>query len=77
MSKSSSVSGSSGLSTLVFIVFLVMKLTERCAFWGGNFPRFLQSTSAWWDGWFMVFLPLWVGLPIALIFVLIGIIIHR
>lgn len=78
MSNKSS-SGTSGvLSSLIFIAFLAMKLTEKCAFWGDSFPRFLKSTEAWWDGWFMVFLPLWVGLPIALIvmiiwFILIGI----
>ena len=55
MSESKSSSGGS----LTFVVFLVMKLTEKCAFWGNNFPRFLKSTEAWWDGWFMVFLPLW------------------
>ena len=59
------------LPILIFVVFLVMKLTENCTFWGDNFPRFLKSTEAWWDGWFMVFLPLWVGLPIALIIFLI------
>ena len=64
-------SGGSCLGSLIFVVFLVMKLTEKCAFWGDSFPRFLKSTSAWWDGWFMVFLPLWVGLPIALIIFLI------
>ena len=59
------------LPILIFVVFLVMKLTENCTFWGDNFPRFLKSTEAWWDGWFMVFLPLWVGLPIAFIIFLI------
>ena len=59
------------LPILIFVVHLVMKLTENCTFWGDNFPRFLKSTEAWWDGWFMVFLPLWVGLPIALIIFLI------
>ena len=62
------------LPILIFVVFLVMKLTENCTFWGDNFPRFLKSTEAWWDGWFMVFLPLWVGLPIALIIFLIWLI---
>ena len=52
--KKSNASGGL-LGTLVFIAFLVMKLTEKCAFWGDNFPRFLKSTEAWWDGWFMVF----------------------
>ena len=64
-------SGGSCLGSLIFVIFLMMKLTEKCAFWGDSFPRFLKSTSAWWDGWFMVFLPLWVGLPIALIIFLI------
>lgn len=59
---------SQGFTTgsLLFVLFLAMKLTEKCSFWDGHFPRFLQSTDAWWDGWFMVFLPLWVGLPIVL-----------
>ena len=64
-------SGGSCLRSLIFVVFLVMKLTEKCAFWGDNFPRFLKSTEAWWDGWFMVFLPLWICLPIMLIVVLV------
>lgn len=71
MSKSSSASSGCSIGGLIFIVFLVMKLTEKCAFWGDNFPRFLKSTEAWWDGWFMVFLPLWIGLPIVLIILLI------
>ena len=71
MSESKDGSGRSCLGSLIFVVFLVMKLTENCTFWGDSFPRFLQSTSAWWDGWFIVFLPLWVGLAIALIIFLI------
>lgn len=77
MSDNKNVSGGGTLPILIFIVFLVMKLTEKCAFWGEGFPRFLKSTSAWWDGWFMVFLPLWVGLPIVLIVFIIGIIILK
>ena len=77
MSESKSSSGGSCLGSLIFVVFLVMKLTEKCAFWSDNFPRFLKSTEAWWDGWFMVFLPLWVGLPIVLIAFIIGIIILK
>ena len=46
------------LPILIFVVFLVMKLTENCTFWGDNFPRFLKSTEAWWESWFIVFLPL-------------------
>lgn len=77
MSESSSSSSSSGIGIggLLFIVFLIMKLTEKCAFWGDSFPRFLKSTEAWWDGWFMVFLPLWGGLVIAGAILLIAIII--
>lgn len=73
MSDNSSSSSSSGigLGGLIFIVFLVMKLTEKLSFWGDNFPRFLKSTDAWWDGWFMVFLPLWGGLVIAVVIVII------
>jgi hypothetical protein len=71
MSKSSSASSGCGIGSLVFIVFLVMKLTEKCAFWGDNFPRFLKSTEVWWDGWFMVLLPLWIGIPIAFVIMLI------
>lgn len=76
MSESSSSSSSSGIGIggLLFIVFLVMKLTEKCAFWGDSFPRFLKSTEAWWDGWFMVFLPLWGGLVIAGAILLIAIV---
>ena len=47
MSKSEISSGGSCLGSLIFVVFLVMKLTEKCAFWGDNFPRFLKSTEAW------------------------------
>lgn len=72
MGENKSGSGGSFLASLIFVVFLVMKLTEKCAFWGDNFPRFLKSTEAWWDGWFMVFLPLWIGLPTVLIILLIG-----
>ena len=77
MSESSSSSSSSGIGIggLLFIVFIIMKLTEKCAFWGDSFPRFLKSTEAWWDGWFMVFLPLWGGLVIAGAILLIAIII--
>ena len=71
MSESKGGSGGNRLGSLIFVFFLVMKLTEKCAFWGDSFPRFLKSTEAWWDGWFIVFLPLWVGLPIALIIFLI------
>lgn len=71
MSESKSSSGGSCLGSLIFVVFLVMKLTEKCVFWGNNFPRFLKSTEAWWDGWFMVFFPLWGGFIIALIILLI------
>ena len=74
MSENKSGSGGSCLGSLIFVIFLVMKLTERCAFWGDNFPRFFKSTEAWWDGWFMVFLPLWGGLVIALIILLIWVI---
>jgi len=66
MSENNHVSSSGiGIGGLLFVVFLIMKLTEKCAFWGDSFPRFLKSTEAWWDGWFMVFLPLWGGLVIA------------
>ena len=66
MSEKNHVSSSGiGIGGLLFVVFLIMKLTEKCAFWGDSFPRFLKSTEAWWDGWFMVFLPLWGGLVIA------------
>jgi hypothetical protein len=77
MSESSSSSSSSGISIggLLFIVFLVMKLTEKCAFWGDSFPRFLKSTEAWWDGWFMVFLPLWGGFVISGVILLVAILI--
>lgn len=77
MSESSSSSSSSGIGIggLLFIVFLIMKLTEKCAFWGDSFPRFLKSTEAWWDGWFMVFLPLWGGFVIVGVILLIAIII--
>ena len=71
MNKNKNGGSGSSLASLIFVIFLVMKLTENCAFWGDSFPRFLKSTEAWWDGWFMVFLPLWVGLPIALIILLI------
>lgn len=72
MSENNHVSSSGiGIGGLLFIVFLVMKLTEKCAFWGDSFPRFLKSTEAWWDGWFMVFLPLWGGLVIAVAILLI------
>lgn len=66
MSENNHVSSSGiGIGGILFVVFLIMKLTEKCAFWGDSFPRFLKSTEAWWDGWFMVFLPLWGGLVIA------------
>jgi hypothetical protein len=66
MSENNHVSSSGiGIGGVLFVVFLIMKLTEKCAFWGDSFPRFLKSTEAWWDGWFMVFLPLWGGLVIA------------
>lgn len=72
MSENNHVSSSGiGIGGILFIVFLVMKLTEKCAFWGDSFPRFLKSTEAWWDGWFMVFLPLWGGLVIAVAILLI------
>ena len=72
MSKDNHASSSGiGIGGILFIVFLVMKLTEKCAFWGDSFPRFLKSTEAWWDGWFMVFLPLWGGLVIAVAILLI------
>ena len=72
MSESNNTSSSGlGIGGLLFIVFLVMKLTEKCAFWGDSFPRFLKSTEAWWDGWFMVFLPLWGGLVIVGVILLI------
>lgn len=65
-SNNTNVSSSGiGIGGLLFVIFLILKLTEKCAFWGDTFPRFLKSTSAWWDGWFMVFLPLW--LPIVLV----------
>lgn len=72
-----SKSGGSYLGSLIFIVFLVLKLTEKCAFWSNSFPRFLKSTEAWWDGWFMVFLPLWGSLPILLIVMIIWLIFNR
>ena len=70
-------SDESCLTILIFVIFLVMKLTEKCAFWGDNFPRFLKSTEAWWDGWVMVFLPLWRGLPIVLIIIIVWFIFNR
>ena len=76
MSKDNHASSSGiGIGGILFVVFLVMKLTEKCAFWGDSFPRFLKSTEAWWDGWFMVFLPLWGGLVIAVAILLIAILI--
>ena len=73
MSKDNNHASSSGIGIggILFVVFLIMKLTEKCAFWGDSFPRFLKSTEAWWDGWFMVFLPLWGGLVIAVAILLI------
>lgn len=80
-SSSSSASSGVGLGGLLFIVFLIMKLTEKLSFWGDNFPRFLKSTEVWWDGWFMVFLPLWGGIVIALaiwlLVLLIAVIVNR
>lgn len=68
MRVSVSATGSGiGLGGLLFIVFLAMKLTEGLSFWGDHFPRFLQSTDVWWDGWFMVLLPLWAPFAIAII----------
>ena len=76
MSESTNASsGGVGISGLLVIVFLVMKLTEKLSFWGDHFPRFLKSTPAWWDGWFMVFLPLWAGLAIALVIFLIALLV--
>ena len=72
MSENNHVSSSGiGIGGVLVVVFLIMKLTEKCAFWGDSFPRFLKSTEAWWDGWFMVFLPLWGGLVIAVAILLI------
>lgn len=80
-SSSSSASSGVGLGGLLFIVFLIMKLTEKLSFWGDKFPQFLKSTEAWWDGWFMVFLPLWGGIVIALaiwlLVLLIAVIVNR
>lgn len=77
MSNKSSSGNGGVLGSLIFIAFLIMKLTEKCAFWGDNFPRFLKSTEVWWDGWFMVFLPLWGSLPILLIVMIIWFIFNR
>jgi hypothetical protein len=56
---------------ILFILFFLIKITEPFSFWNGHFPRFLQSTLSWWDGWFMVFLPLWLPIAvIALIFII-------
>ena len=57
-------SGSIGLGGVIFLIFLIVKLTEKCTFWGDGFPRFLESTPAWWDGWFIVFLPILIPLMI-------------
>ena len=46
MSENKGGSGGNRLGNLIFVFFLVMKLTEKCAFWGNNFPRFLKSTEA-------------------------------
>lgn len=43
---------------ILFILLLLIKITELLSFWNDHFPRFLQSTSSWQDGWFIVFLPL-------------------
>jgi len=68
VSVSLSTTGSGiGLGGLLFVIFLIMKLTESS--WGDHFPRFLQSTDAWWDGWFMVFLPLWAPFAISIIII--------
>lgn len=75
--KNGGSGGGSSLTILIFVIFLVMKLTENCAFWEDSFPRFLKSTEAWWDGWFMVFLPLWIGLPIVLIIIIVWFILNR
>ena len=66
-----------GLGGIIFILFLILKLTEKCSFWGNGFPRFLKSTSAWWDGWFMVFLPLWLPIVIVILIVLICVVVLR
>lgn len=74
-SGSKTTSSGIGLGGLIFVVFLIMKLTEKCNFWGDAFPRILKSTDAWWDGWFMVFLPLILPIIVALIFLGVGFII--
>lgn len=55
-----------GVGGLLFIVLFVIKLTEKCSFWNGSFPDWLRSTDRWWDGWFLVFLPLWAPLVIVI-----------
>lgn len=56
---------------ILFILLFLIKITEPFSFWNGHFPRFLQSTSSWWDGWFIVFLPLWLPMiVVALIFII-------
>ena len=52
------------LQCLVFFAFFICKLSENCSFWGNGFPNFLKSTKLWWDGWFMVFFPLWCTAPL-------------
>lgn len=70
MTSNVHTSGGIGLGGILFVIFLIMKLTEHLSFWNGHFPRFLQSTDAWWDGWFMVFLPLWVPFAIAIVIII-------
>ena len=43
MSENKGGSGGNCLGSLIFVIFLMMKLTEKCAFWGDNFPRFLHK----------------------------------
>lgn len=69
MSNKISISIKVGYSGFVLsIIFFLIKITEPLSFWNGHFPRFLQSTPAWWDGWLMVFLPL--CLPIIILSVI-------
>lgn len=58
--------GGIGVGGLLFVVLIVIKLTEKCSFWNGSFPDWLKSTNRWWDGWFLVFAPLWVPLVVIL-----------
>ena len=58
---------------IITLLLIVLKLSEPLEIWNGHFPTFLKSTELVFDGWFLVFLPMFIKYLLWILFFIIGI----